>query len=292
MKKHLIYLAVLVLVFCQCEIQEVINPVNLELHAGLNLIDLEYDGLIRSLYIILPSDYSDNRFYPLIFFFHGLGGNKEFGLSVFDVILKNQDIIGVSPQGHLNSWNTLGGKVPSTEDDIGYSLYILECLKESVQVNEQQVYSMGYSNGGAFSYTLALNTNTFAAVASISASFREGMTIPPATQKLSIVQVHGELDAKVPYHGGQSSALPISFESAMNTIQQWVRHNEISEVPTIEYPSNMSVHIFQDIGNPYEVRFYTLLGTTHHIITHEYISSDQCYIDILEFFKRHSKTAD
>ena len=149
---------------------------------------------------------------------------------------------------------------------------------------------MGYSNGGAFSYTLALYTDKFAAVASLSASFFEGRTIPEETNKLSVLQIHGDDDIVVPYEGGQSFNLPIVFESAMNTVTQWANHNGLFNSPLIETPEeNMIVYTFSEDNNPYEVKLYCLEGINHNLNVHTFVSSLRCYTDIWEFFEEHPK---
>ncbi len=262
----------------------------LTLIPGLNNVVIEHDGLQRDMYILMPSDFSPDVSYPVVFFFHGLGGNKGMGRSILEFILADEDIIGISPQGYLNSWNTYAGEVPSTADDVGLTLKILKKLDEVIDIDDNRIYSMGYSNGGAFSYTLALETDKFAAIASLSASFFEGRFITQDVSKLSVLQLHGELDTVVPYNGGQSSSLNISFLSAMNTVLNWVDHDELNVVPVINNPEeNLMIYTFTGNTNSHEVILYCLEETTHNIGTHPIVTSMRCYEEILEFFNRHSK---
>jgi len=208
----------------------------LNLRQGINSKKVAYDGLSREVFILLPTNYNTETTYPVVFFFHGLGGVKEWGKEVLQPFVESDNIIGISPQGIENSWNTGGGEVPSTADDVGFTLEILNLLEREVILDNSRIYSMGYSNGGAFSYTLALMTDKFAAVSSVSASLFEGKTIDPTVHKLSVFQIHGDLDTVVPYNGGQSSALTISFESALHTVELWAQHNGITGNPEIGKP--------------------------------------------------------
>jgi len=70
----------------------------------------------------LPLNFQSENIYPVVFFFHGLGGNKGFGYSVLNELVESESFIGVYPQGHQNSWNAGSGGVPSTADDIGLHL--------------------------------------------------------------------------------------------------------------------------------------------------------------------------
>ena len=259
---------------CREKSDEVTNPVwQPSLQPGVNTIEMEFDGLMRDMFIQLPLNFQEDSSYPVVFFFHGLGGNKYFGREVMGPLVDEEDFVGVYPQGVENSWNAGSGGVPSTADDVGLTLHILEWLGNEIIIDEDRLYSLGYSNGGAFSYRLALDTDKFAAIASLSASFFEGRIIAPDVRPLSVLQIHGEDDQKVPYHGGQSSALPIIFESAMNTVTMWASHIGLGENPIVNtLEDSLSIYLFTDTGNPDEVKLYCMHGTTHHINTHPFIS--------------------
>ena len=282
---------ILMNLICSGKSDSPVDPGNItSLNPGVNEIAMQYDGLARSLTIQLPIDFQQETSYPVFFFFHGLGGNKGFGLAVSGHLVDEEDFIGIYPQGHLNSWNAGSGAVPSTADDVGFTMHILDWLKTEISVDEDHVYSAGYSNGGAFSYTLALSTDVFAAVASLSASFFVGRTIPDSVHPLSVLHIHGELDQAVPYEGGQSNILPIVFQSAMSTVKQWAVHNGLDDEPEVHVPEDrITVYTFQDDENPHEVRLYCLHETTHDIGTHPFVSSLRCYREIWEFFERHPK---
>ena len=150
------------------------EQVTLNLRPGTNNVEIEHDELRRSLYIVLPYDFQPAKEYPLLFIFHGLGGNRGWGREILqDLLSRGEEVIGISPQGIDNSWNAGSGAVPSTADDVGFTLEILDRLdrENGLNIKRDQLYSMGYSNGGAFSYCLALSTDHFAAIASLSASF-------------------------------------------------------------------------------------------------------------------------
>ena len=291
LKKPSIFLFIVcILVTCSKTDNE---PETLNLHPGINNVEIEHDGLIRSLYIVLPYDFQPEMEYPVLFIFHGLGGNRGWGMEILrDLISNGEDLIGISPQGVDNSWNAGSGAVPSTADDVGFTLEILDQLDQdsSVNIKKDQIYSMGYSNGGAFSYCLALSTDKFAAIASLSASFFEGRTIHPEVPKISVYHLHGDLDLDVPFNGGQSISVDIVFQSAMETILKWVRHNEIGETPEISHPENsFTFYKYKDVNNPHEVFLAVLENTTHDIGTHPFISENRFYFEIWEFFKRHYK---
>lgn len=287
-----------VLLFIGCVLFFGCNTVNdesrtLNLHPGINNVEIEHDGLRRSLYIVLPYDFQSEKEYPVLLFFHGLGGSRDWGREILlDLISSGEDFIGISPQGIDNSWNAGSGAVPSTADDVGFTLEILDLLDQDNTINfkEDQIYSMGYSNGGAFSYCLALNTDRFAAIASLSASFFEGRSISSEVSKISVYHLHGDLDMDVPFNGGQSISLDIVFQSAAETVLKWVRHNDISESPRITRPEDsFKLYRYKDANNPYEVQLAVLENTDHNIGTHPFIYENRVFFEIWEFFKQHHK---
>jgi polyhydroxybutyrate depolymerase len=292
MKKLLLFLTILVSIFIGCK-EDPTKPVIVEpstLQIGLNDIEISFDGRVRDFIVQIPAGFQVNQAYPVVFFFHGLGGNKNFGRDMMRSIADNEGFIGIYPQGYLNSWNAGSGGVPSLEDDVGFTLEMLNWLGEEVIIDETRVYSMGYSNGGAFSYRLARDTDVFAAIASISASHFEGITIPAEASKLSVLQIHGRLDTVVPYEGGKSINLDIIFDSAMNTVTSWAVHNGLSANPVTEYPEqNLTLYKFSSNGNPYEVLLYCLENANHNPTVHPFVGSERCYQEIWEFFQRHPK---
>jgi len=263
------------------------------LNPGINKLTILFDGLQRELIVQLPLSFQPDKIYPVVFYFHGLNGKKENSQLIFGPVVEAEEIIGVFPQGYLNSWNDGYNEVPSNANDVGFTLYILEKLKEEIKIDDNRIYSLGYSNGGAFSFYLAMKTDKFASIASLSASLFWDRTIPATTPKISVFQINGELDPVVPWEGGRSSYLPVTFKSALNTAKVWAAHNGLNDNPSlIEQRNDLTVYSFKEVTIPYEIKLYNLHQTTHDIGTHRYINSGQCNIDIWNFFKKHPKTGN
>ncbi len=143
-------LCLLFIISCRERTPAIVDPIIVTtLRPGFNEFEMEFDGLMRDITVQLPVGFQQETFYPVVFFFHGLGGNKGFGESVLGRLVDEENFIGIYPQGHLNSWNTGGNEIPSTADDVGLTLHILNWFKTEISVDEDRIYSMGYSNGGA-----------------------------------------------------------------------------------------------------------------------------------------------
>ena len=264
---------------------------NSELKPGLNNQTIWHDGIERDFDVHLPADFDINRSYPVVFCFHGFGGTKEFGEWQIGSLINQKEIIGIYPQGVQRSWNTGMGEVPSTADDVGFTLEMLKWIKNEINIDENRIYTMGYSNGGTISYRLVLETDVFAAMGSISASMFLGQIVNAEAEKVSVIQVHGSEDKKVPYEGGESSALDISFESALKSMELWAEHNGLNIEPEIDRSiDEVIIYRFGKEDNPLEVVLYTLEGATHHMVDHYYFENTSEIM--LNFFEKHPKTPD
>lgn len=293
LKKLILLVFVMTLVSCTKNSDQNEIVVKIDFEATINEIQINFEDVLRDFSVIIPDDYDSTKAYPVLFYFHGLGGSKLAGENILSSMTEHNSFIGISPQGHLDSWNSGLGGVPSEENDLGFVLEILSILEDNLLIDSDRIYTMGYSNGGQMSNDLALKTDYFAAIASLSSTFPEGMIIPELVNKISVFQLHGELDNVVPYNGGQSSVLPIAFQSVDETINYWLDLNKLDHTPTINNSeTDCFIYSYQDEGNPHEVRLCKLQGIAHKISMHNYVSSMQVYNDIWMFFQQHPKPSD
>ena len=292
-KKYLIFFCLIMVFqsfFCRITNTET-QEKKTSLKPGLNNKTMWHDGIEREFDVHLPANFDIKRSYPVVFCFHGFGGTKEFGEWQIGSLINEKEVIGVYPQGVQRSWNTGMGEIPSTADDVGFTLEMLKWIKKEINIDENRIYTMGYSNGGTISYRLVLETEVFAAMGSISASMFLGQTINPEVKKVSVIQVHGSEDRKVPYEGGRSSALDISFESALSSMELWAEHNGLNIEPEIDSSiEDVTIYTFRKEDSPLEVVLYTFEGATHHMVDHYYFENTSEII--LDFFEKHPKTPD
>jgi polyhydroxybutyrate depolymerase len=275
---------------CQYNFNMNLNVPNIQLYPGINYVKIQYDNFNREFIVHLPQTYENQSLYPIVMVFHGLGGSSSFGIGTMGTLVDRENFIGIYPQGRYGSWNTGNTNLPSSADDVGFTRRILEWLDSRIAIDRDRIYALGYSNGGAFSYVLARRMDEIASIAALSASFRKGQIIDPDVSKKSIMQIHGELDTEVPYYGGKSSSLTVSFESAPYTVKQWAIHDGIAEYLQTFNPENkLTVYKYEKEDNPLEVLLYCLRETTHDIGQHSFVNNNRCYLEIWEFFKKHSK---
>lgn len=165
-------------------------------------------GLRRQADIFEPTARSSKA--PVVFAFHGHGGNSRNAARSFHVEKEWPEAVVVymqglpskgrtDPQGVKNGWqmglNDLGGR------DLAFFDTVFADVKRSYKVDLDRMYAMGHSNGGRFTYVLwAARGDQFAAFAP-SGSPSTGLRLEPKP----LFQIAGESDPLVPFSGQKAS---------------------------------------------------------------------------------------
>src|SRR6185312_5495350 len=150
-----------------------------------------------------------NHPYRLVFSFHWVGGTAEqvdngstsgiewsyYGLRV-DKYGKGNTIF-VAPQGIGNGWGNSGGQDVTFVDDM------IRQIEAGLCVDTTQIFSSGFSYGGAMTYALACARATvFRAVAVYSGATLSGCS--GGTQPVAYMGLHGLRDNVLPISSGRS----------------------------------------------------------------------------------------
>ncbi len=157
------------------------------------------DGVVREALVYVPASAKTNAA-PVVFAFHGHGGNMRNTVRTFNIHTLWPEAIVVYPQG-LNTPGRLTdpeGKKPGWQHgagdqgdrDLKFFDAMLASLKKDYKVDAKRIYSTGHSNGGGFTYLLwATRGEHFAAFApsASAASF----LAPDIAAKITV-----QLDAK------------------------------------------------------------------------------------------------
>ncbi|TWT50218.1 Alpha/beta hydrolase family protein [Rubripirellula amarantea] len=181
----------------------------------------QIDGVSRQAIIVSPASAKTDPT-PLVFVFHGHGGNKNQVLRSYAIDKQWPEAIVVSPQG-LNTPGVLtdpNGKRPGWQSspgaqgdrDLKFFDAMLESILEDYKVDQQRIYATGHSNGASFTYLLwAVRGDTFAAVAPSSGAIR-----PDIRKRLSpkpAMIIAGESDPLVKFAWQSAS---IEFVKQLN----------------------------------------------------------------------------
>jgi polyhydroxybutyrate depolymerase len=121
---------------------------------------IKVDGVEREALISAPTSAKAS---PLVFAFHGYGGNMRKAASNFRlhehwpeaVVVYLQGLPSLNPKDPSNQrpgWDVM--RPPADNRDVKFVDALLADLKKSYKIDEKQVFAMGHSNGGRFSYLL------------------------------------------------------------------------------------------------------------------------------------------
>jgi polyhydroxybutyrate depolymerase len=169
------------------------------------------DGVKRTALVRVPAGVSGQL--AVVFGWHGHGGRSthsaaRWGYAEVDttsILVFPQGLPTVSPlvdkEGRMPGWQTSvsseGGR------DLRFFDAMLADLKKEHPVDERRIYSMGHSNGAAFSYLLwQARPEVLAAIGSVAGSLRADAKLP---SPMPVIHVAGEKDPLVKFAWQQAT---------------------------------------------------------------------------------------
>jgi poly(3-hydroxybutyrate) depolymerase len=194
---------------------------------------IQSSGKNRSFILDIPSGYDRDHPYRLIFGFHWWGGTAqdvatgqavEYGTYAYYGLkrLAGDSTIFVAPQGLDNAWANNGG------EDIAFTDDMLELIENDLCIDTSQVFSQGFSYGGAMSYSLACSRpDVFRAIAPYgSPGFVSGCD--GGTAPVAVFAAHGISD---------------NFTDGISQRDQFVANNGCTPQTTPSAPPGSLTHI-------------------------------------------------
>jgi len=168
---------------------------------------IQSSGQTRTYILDIPTNYDPNHGYRLIFGLHWLNGTANDVAtggsdgSVFAFYgqkqLSNNSTIFVAPQGLNNGWSNTNGQDVTLIDNI------LNVVETGLCVDTTEVFSMGWSFGGAMSFALACARPTvFRAVVVYSGANLSGCN--GGTQPVAYYGIHGIHDSVLNISNGRT----------------------------------------------------------------------------------------
>lgn len=234
------------------------------------------DTIEREYLLYVPAAYDDNKPWPLVFNLHGAGSNAQAQMtfSGMNAVADTAHFLIAYPTGISNrqgqpGWNE--PKLSALQDDVQFVSDMIDQISSEYMVDPARVYATGMSNGGGMSFTLACSlSDRLAAIASVSApgtlieECQPGRSIP-------IMYIHGTADVIVPFQGGPSPVVPITFPPARDRVQFWLDNNGCTGEPVItEFEdintadsSTVTLEKYSDCDNSTEVFFYVIDNGGH-----------------------------
>ena len=227
-----------------------------------------HDGINREYVLYVPNSYDSASPVPVLFNFHGFGGNASEFMNDADMraVAESDTFILVYPQGSClegsSHWNACptGGDNKSNADDLGFVESIINEISSQYNIDMERIYGAGYSNGGMMAYGLAnYKSNLVAAVASVSGVMLD--CIGQTSRPIPIVHLHGTSDGVLPYNGNSD------WSSTQSTLDHWINFNNTITVPTVSTDNSggMSIeyYVYDQGDSSVSVEHYKYIGGEH-----------------------------
>ncbi|HEY2573978.1 MAG TPA: hypothetical protein VGH65_07910 [Verrucomicrobiaceae bacterium] len=241
---------------------------------GVEPVKLKWtvDGAEREALVLVPSSSSKAEHAPVVFFFHGHGGNMGAAARNLDLqshwpealVVYPQGVPTVSrvdPEGKKPGWQHEPGDLG--DRDLKFFDAMLATLREKYPVDDHRIYSAGFSNGAGFTYLLWSQRGKYlAAVAPCAGLIRPTVHPDPARPALIIT--------------GQADPL-VKFDEAQKTI---------AEAKKIDGCTGE--------GKPWEMPGTMIFSSDHATPVVTFIHSGAHIVPkganemIVQFFKRHA----
>ena len=170
------------------------------------------DGEKREALVFSPTPTTVAVKHPLVFAFHGHGGNMQGAsqLMHFQTIWKEAIVVYpqglptptvVDPQGLRPGWQDEAGQ--QGDRDLKLFDAMVATMRQQYSVDDRRIYATGFSNGGVFGYLLwAERGQTLAAIAECA-----GRLFPAEhlTQARAFLAIAGQADTTDPFALQQQS---------------------------------------------------------------------------------------
>jgi polyhydroxybutyrate depolymerase len=206
---------------------------------------LVHDGNNREYAIYIPASYDQSQAVPLLFNFHGGGGNIVDYMSSVDMrpIADTANFILVYPQavpdpgnGGATSWMH---KAPTTFDDVPFVEAMIDVIAAEYMIDDNRVYVCGYSLGGEFTYELACSLNNRIAAAGAVARTMQGETFNNCAPQhpTGVLTILGTADGISDYNGITFNGIQY-YMSADETHDYWATANNCDANPTMSTIAN------------------------------------------------------
>ena len=224
----------------------------------------------REYLIQVPDTYKEDEPAPLILNMHGYGGDAESyrkyvgGETGLQLLADQREFFVAYPQAYLRDglgeryWQPGdNGEQDIALNDVYYIQRLLADIQANYNIDEEQIFALGFSNGGMMAYSLGCNSgDVFAAVGGMATTM-----IPEkcdVNHTPSIIAFHGTDDAVLPYDGNNA------WQAVPDVMDFWVDHNGLSnqDIVRSEFDDG-TVQLDQYSGEQATVALYTIQGGGH-----------------------------
>ncbi len=248
------------------------QPAQQDYVIGKNRFTTLVNGDEREYYVHVPSTYDGSVAVPVVFMLHGSSGDglRFYKISGWKEVGEQENIITVYPSSwhycvidegqvkNTTKWNVYPGSFEycpnqTPRDDIKFLRQIIDELNERFSIDNNRIYLVGFSNGGAMAFRCAVEmSDVFAAIVESAGTLGRDTTLTPAEYIPLTFQI-GNRDSR---WYGEGITIPMSL---FDTLLQF--HPQFHGVAKIHS------HVFN-----FETE-YTLSGDTTSVMVANYKDS-------------------
>lgn len=193
---------------------------------------IDGEKVTRITHVKAPNTLADNKKYPVLFCFHGAGGNSQNFINnpELNALINSGEFVGIYPNGHNSFWNL--GSENTTADDVAYVDAIISKLSNYTALDFEKCYALGFSNGAGMANLLGKTTEHFRGIAALFSQQIISIGDLAPSRTLSVFQLVGEEDGLVPPEGGNS---PVgTFLSEEDSASNWASYFNCNTNPEAE----------------------------------------------------------
>ena len=262
--------------------QTLFTAVNANGRTGIGTAgSIQVNGVDRTYTLYIPANFQPGTS-GLVILMHGMTGHAV-GMDIWTQMNDKADQAGFAlacPQSTENyagvtQWDYFyypywAGPEP---DDTGFLRQLIDALQATIHPDPKRIYLTGHSAGAFMSYRGAVELSSrVAAIASVSGTifgtpFTDLRVAPPAGGPVSVLMLHGDVDASVPYCGISPD---FRYATQDQSFDYWAANNGCSAFDTTarlcNYATpwaNVSEKRATNCLSNTEVRIYKLIGGVH-----------------------------
>ena len=232
------------------------------------------DDLTREFYIYIPDNYSE--YISPVSVLLSLHGGDDFATSNmyysgFNEHADSDNFLIIYPQGAFygdkgsTGWNHEYGGV----NDVGFIEDIIDWLGNNYNVQLNEVYAAGFSNGAFMTYHLACNlSNKIAAIAPVAGLMgNHTYSTCNSVHPMPMIHIHGEQDNIISILGGDYFKSLEDSEESDGVITYWKENNQCQSFSEEPIYNNTQIegtlHLWTACSNDTEINYLIIQNQGH-----------------------------
>jgi polyhydroxybutyrate depolymerase len=226
-------------------------------------------GALRDFRVFVPASLDLKAQVPLVIQLHGSPATvADFQpVTHFDDEATQARFLAAYPDGCDGYWNA-GRCCTSKANDVAFIEAVIDRMEAEFPVDRSRVFLVGASAGSMMGYRVACElADRIDGFASDAGTIVIDICQP--TRPVPIFEMHGTLDADIPYDGGRAS-IGVNGPSVASLVQLWVQLDGCVGDPTLSQNGITKTSIWKSCRAGATVRLDTVVGGHHQWFGSDY----------------------